>query len=183
MALTIDQIVELFETRGGEWYGGEGVTQTAHALQCADLAEKDGSPTSLVVACLLHDLGHLLTDLEPDPAVDDVHQFVALPFLRGVFPASVLQPIRLHVDAKRYLCAIDAGYVKGLSSTSRASLALQGGVLGAREAARFIEQPFSRDAIRLRQFDDLAKIPGKPTPPLGHYVGLLASLDRLTLRS
>lgn len=174
--MNVDQIVALFEMRGAALYGGETVTQLEHALQCASLAEEAGEPPSLVAACLLHDLGHMLTDLEPDPAVDDVHQYVALPFLRGVFPAAVLQPVRLHVEAKRYLCSIDATYFDGLSVASRASLAVQGGPFGDEEMARFLEHPHAQAAIRLRRYDDRAKMRGKPTPALAQYVPLLLTL-------
>ncbi len=174
MALSIPEIEQLFETRGAARYGGEAVTQLEHALQCAALAEQDGASPSLIAACLLHDFGHLLSDRTPDPAVDDGHQYAALPFLRGVFPAAVLQPIRLHVEAKRYLCAIVPGYWESLSLASRASLTLQGGVLGTSELRRFIEQPLAIDAVRLRRYDDAAKTARKKTPPLAHYVSVLS---------
>ncbi len=115
MALSVDEIVHLLSTRGQAQYGREAVSQLEHALQCAQLAEENNEPPELIVAALLHDLGHLV--VEPDDDVvqanqqrDDLHQFIALPFVRGVFPDSVLEPIRLHVDAKRYLCATDASY-------------------------------------------------------------------------
>lgn len=176
MALSLVQIEELFEGRGRALYGGERVTQCEHALQCASMAEEDGAHANLIAACLLHDLGHLLTDLAPNPAVDDVHQFVALPFLRGMFEAGVLQPVRLHVEAKRYLCAVDPEYRASLSPVSEASLVLQGGVLDPAEQRRFLEQPFATDAIRLRCLDDRAKVPGRRTPPLAHFMALLSTI-------
>src|SRR5262245_61025111 len=167
MALTIDDIVHLFEDRGGAMYG-ETVTQIEHALQCAQLAEQGGARPPLVAASLLHDLGHLLA--EPDKDVDDVHQYLALPFLRGVFPDSVLEPMKLHVDAKRYLCTVQPGYWDSLSKASKHSLELQGGPFSENQARDFRSRPYAQDAIDLRIWDDLAKVPKKATQPLSRYV-------------
>jgi phosphonate degradation associated HDIG domain protein len=170
--LVIDQIVSLYEAKGARAYEGEGVTQLEHALQSAQLAERDGAPPELVCAALLHDLGHLLNDRGETPTrrgIDDLHQYAALPFLRPLFPEAVLAPIRLHVDAKRYLCATRPQYYDALSEDSKRSLALQGGVFGAAEAERFIEQPYARDAVRVRLWDDAAKIRGAATPDLAHF--------------
>jgi phosphonate degradation associated HDIG domain protein len=173
MALTLQDIAELFARRGGEQYTGEPVTQLQHALQSAHLAEADGADDALVTAALLHDLGHLLQDLGDTPSlrgVDDVHQYAALPFLRGLFPAAVLDGIKLHVDAKRYLCAVRAGYHDQLSEDSKRSLILQGGVFTADAAQRFIEQPGAPAAVQLRLWDDLAKQPDLDTPTLAHFL-------------
>ncbi len=108
MALTLDDIEPLFAAKGDRMYAGEPVTQLQHALQSAQLAEQSGADAALVVAALLHDLGHMVNDQGETPTlrgIDDRHEYVALPFLRGLFDDAVLQPIRLHVDAKRYLCA------------------------------------------------------------------------------
>ena len=128
------------------------------------------------MASLLHDLGHLLVErgggaLGSD--VDDIHQYRAIPFLRHLFPDAVLEPISLHVDAKRYLCHTEPEYRDTLSPASKQSLKLQGGPYVRADAAQFIAKPFARDAIDLRRWDDLAKVPGRATPPLAHY------LDRL----
>ena len=178
MALSITDIVHLFETRGAAQYGSEAVSQLEHALQCAAMAEEAGAATELVAASLLHDLGHLVADLPHENArdVDDVHQYLAIPFLRGMFPASVLEPIRMHVDAKRFLCRAVPGYWDTLSRASKHSLELQGGMFAPAEAKRFLERPFARDAVALRRWDDLAKVPGKPTPGLPHYAALLSEL-------
>lgn len=173
MALTLQDIEHLFEARGGEQYSGEPVTQLQHALQTAALGEVEGASDALVTAALLHDLGHLLHDLGDTPSmrgVDDVHQYCALPFLRGLFDDAVLDAIKLHVDAKRYLCATDAGYHHSLSADSKRSLQLQGGVFSADEAAKFITQPGAQDAVRLRLWDDLAKDADRLTPPLSHFM-------------
>jgi phosphonate degradation associated HDIG domain protein len=178
MALTVPEILRLYESRGAAQYGSEAVSQLEHALQCAALAERDGAAPALVAASLLHDLGHLLAESPRvlGREVDDVHQYLAIPFLRGVLPESALEPIRLHVDAKRYLCRADQGYWATLSPASRHSLELQGGIFSAEEASRFIERPCASDAVALRRWDDLAKVPGKRTPPLAHYAQLLGEI-------
>ena len=173
MALTLQDIERLFEERGGEQYSGEPVTQLQHALQAATLGEAEGASDALVTAALLHDLGHLLHDLGETPSmrgVDDAHQYRALPFLRGLLDDEVLDAIKLHVDAKRYLCATHSGYHHDLSADSKRSLLLQGGIFSAAEAAAFIVQAGAKDAVRLRLWDDLAKDGDKLTPPLGHFM-------------
>ena len=172
--LSIEDIESVFARRGAEQYSGEPVTQLEHALQSAALAEAEGADDELVTAALLHDLGHLLQELGETPSlrgVDDVHQYAALPFLRGLFGERVLGGIRLHVDAKRYLCATRADYHDALSEDSKRSLKLQGGVFDAAQAQAFIAQPGAPDAVRLRLWDDRAKVAGLPTPPLSHYLG------------
>jgi phosphonate degradation associated HDIG domain protein len=183
VALTLDEIEQLFATRGAEQYTGEPVTQLEHALQSAALAEAEGADDELVTAALLHDLGHLLHDLGATPTlrgVDDVHQYRAIPFLRGLFGENVLGAVAGHVDAKRYLCAIRPGYLADLSDDSKRSLLLQGGVFDAGEAATFIAQPGADRAVRLRIWDDLAKTAGQRTPPLAHF---LARARRCALRA
>lgn len=173
MALSIEDIERLFADRGGEQYAGEPVTQLEHALQAAALGEAEGASDSLITAALLHDLGHLLHDLGETPTergIDDVHQYRALPFLRGLFDEEVLGAIRLHVDAKRYLCATRSGYFEALSDDSKRSLKLQGGIFDAAQAQAFIAQPGAEGAVRLRIWDDLAKTAGLETPPLSHFL-------------
>jgi phosphonate degradation associated HDIG domain protein len=179
--LSIDDIATLYRQRGGERYSGEPVTQLEHALQSAALAEAEGADDVLVTAALLHDLGHLLQELGPTPTlrgVDDLHQMVALPFLRGLLPDRVLGAIQWHVDAKRYLCATRPGYRASLSADSARSLQLQGGVFDAPTAAAFIAQPGAGDAVRVRLWDDAAKAAGLPTGGLAHY---LARVQRCAL--
>lgn len=176
MALDLDTIEHLLREHGARQYGREAVSQLDHALQCAYLAEQAGEDDSLVAACLLHDLGHLITVertqaavADAAPAVDDLHQYSVLPFLRGLLPEAVLEPIRLHVDAKRYLCQAEPGYFETLSPASVHSLALQGGPFTAAQAQAFAQQPHAAAAVRLRRYDDQAKTPGAPTPPLAHF--------------
>ena len=183
MSLTIPQIVELLGSRATTWYGQEAVSQLEHALQCAHLAERANEAPETVVAALLHDLGHMLSaertpvaDQDGLPAKDDLHQFVALPFLRSLFPDAVLEPIKLHVDAKRYLCAVDAGYWADLSPASKHSLELQGGRYDDAQVRGFEDLTFYAEAVRLRRYDDLAKVPGQVTPPLAHYAALMGQV-------
>ena len=173
MSLSFDDIAQLFAQKGAEQYTGEPVTQLEHALQTALQAEQEGADDALVTAALLHDLGHLLHDLGDTPTlqgVDDVHQYRALPFLRGLFDDTVLEPIKLHVDAKRYLCATRPDYFAALSADSQRSLVLQGGVFSQGQAASFIQLGGATDAMRVRLWDDRAKEAGLSTPPLAHYL-------------
>jgi phosphonate degradation associated HDIG domain protein len=173
MALTLLDIEALFHQRGGEQYTGEPVSHLEHALQSATLGELEGASDELVTAALLHDLGHLLHDIPGSPSahgVDDVHQYRVLPFLRGLFPEEVTGAIQRHVDAKRYLCATRAGYHEALSEDSKRSLKLQGGVFSAEQADAFIAESGASGAVRLRLWDDQAKRPGMPTPPLAHFL-------------
>ena len=177
----LSDILVLFARKGGRAYEGEGITQLEHALQTAAQAEAIGAPPTLIAAALLHDLGHLLNDQGETPTlrgVDDLHQFAALPFLRPLYGNDVLEPIRMHVDAKRYLCATRADYYAALSADSKRSLVLQGGVYSADEASRFIEQPHAEYAVKIRLWDDLAKIPGAATPPLAHFVPALEAAGK-----
>jgi phosphonate degradation associated HDIG domain protein len=173
VGLNFTDIERLFAERGGEQYAGEPVTQLEHALQCALFAQDDGADDALVTAALLHDLGHLLHDLGPTPSlqgIDDVHQYRALPFLRGLFGDAVIEPVKLHVDAKRYLCATRAGYFAALSEDSKRSLGLQGGIFNEGQAEAFIAQSGAPEAVRLRVWDDRAKTAGLATPPLAHFL-------------
>jgi len=179
--MSISDICLLFARKGGRAYDGEPVTQLEHALQTATRAQEAGAAPSIVVAALLHDLGHLLNDQGDTPTlrgVDDVHQYAALPFLRPLFGDDVLSPIKLHVDAKRYLCATRSDYYDALSVDSKRSLTLQGGVFTPEQAQAFIAQPYAQDAVSVRLWDDLAKIAGATTPPLAHFVPMLEQAQR-----
>lgn len=172
MAATIDDIMTLLREAGAHRYGDERVSQLAHALQCARRAENEGAPASLVVAALLHDLGHLVGKGDEGAAargVDRKHEAVAAGYLRGAFAKSVTEPIRLHVAAKQYLCHADAGYLAHLSPASVTSLQVQGGIFDAEAAAAFIARPYAADAVRLRRWDDDAKDPDAATPDLAYY--------------
>lgn len=177
MGLQVSDIERLFREHGGIGYSGEGVTQLEHALQAAQLAEREGACGELVTAALLHDLGHLLNlqgDTPSARGIDDQHQYYAIPFLRPLFPAAVIEPIRLHVDAKRALCALEEEYYGQLSEDSKRSLTLQGGIFSREETERFMARPGAADALRVRRWDDAAKVPGATTLPLAHYLEIVA---------
>jgi gamma-butyrobetaine dioxygenase len=168
----VDDIMRLFERRGAAAYHGEPVSQTEHALQAAESAEREGAPDSLIVAALLHDVGHLLEGQDEDLAdrgLDGRHEEAGHAWLAKYFGPAVTEPIRLHVAAKRYLCAVNPAYLTGLSPASRMSLALQGGPMDDEERAEFESNPLFEEAVRLRHWDDTAKIPGLQVPGLDHY--------------
>ncbi|MFZ4474338.1 MAG: phosphonate degradation HD-domain oxygenase [Saprospiraceae bacterium] len=174
----VSEIITLFNEKGGSMYGGEAVTQLEHALQGATLARTQGAPSSLVVAALLHDIGHLLHDLPqdaPDEGVDDVHENLAAQFLAAHFIPDVIEPVRLHVEAKRYLCATENGYLQLLSAPSIQSLALQGGPMHKDEVADFEQLPFYKQAVQLRIWDDQAKDPSIRTAPIESFADDIAA--------
>lgn len=175
MPVTVEKIISLYVEGSAVRYGSELVSQLEHALQSAQLAQAEGADTELCAAAFLHDIGHLVARRsgEVPREIDDLHQYLALPFLRGAFGGAVLEPIKLHVDAKRYLCHAEPGYWERLSPASKHSLELQGGAYTAGEAAAFMRQPFARDAVRLRRWDDAAKTPGLAVPDLGFIAELL----------
>lgn len=178
----IATIRDIFEQRGADSYLGEPVTISAHMLQAAQLAEREDADDALIAAALLHDIGHYAGDFGEDyieQGIDNRHQLAAAQVLSPHFPAEVVEPIRLHVDAKRYLCAVDPGYRDRLSDASIKTLALQGGAMNPDRIAEFEHNPHHRAAVRLRHWDDLAKVPGVVTPTLTHYLPLL---ERLLLR-
>lgn len=177
MGLRLPDIARLFEAHGHIEYSGEGVSQVEHALQAARLAEHEGAGDALVTAALLHDLGHLLNlqgDTPTARGIDDQHQYFAIPFLRPLFGPAVIEPIRLHVDAKRALCEMEPEYYEALSEDSKRSLTLQGGIFTRAECAAFLEKPHAREALRVRRWDDAAKVAGASTPPLSHYLEIAA---------
>lgn len=168
----IDELFRLFAAKGNGAYFGEDVTETEHALQCAHLAERAGAPGEVIAASLLHDVGHLLHGLGEDIAergIDSRHEEAGAAWLANHFVPAVSEPVRLHVAAKRYLCAIDPAYHAGLSPASRRSLDLQGGPMSPEEARRFEGLPHFTAAVALRRWDDAAKVPGLSVPGLEHY--------------
>ncbi|MEZ6136389.1 MAG: HD domain-containing protein [Pirellulaceae bacterium] len=177
----IDQIMTLFRERGHSEYGGEAVTQLQHALQCATLAEADRASSSLIVAALLHDVGHLVHALPqdaPDRGIDDVHEELGQRYLRRMFDEAVTEPVRLHVAAKRYLCTTDPDYQYQLSQPSILSLNLQGGPMSEQEVAEFEASPFCEPAVRLRRWDDQGKIADLQTPDIEHFLPHLQAVAK-----
>ncbi len=173
--------VHWLRTRGGAIYGDEGVTLLEHALQCAALAESDGASDALVVAALLHDVGLLLGSEVSNASGDDrQHERLGARFLGRSFGPEVSEPVRLHVEAKRYLARDDA-YRDGLSQESLRRLDQQGGVYEDWQAEGFEAHPYADDAIRLRRWDDQATKPGIEVPGLEHYADRIALLVRARL--
>lgn len=165
----IDQIFQLFEQHGDEHYVADLVTPREHALQAAALAEAESAPAAMIAAALLHDIGHLLRREGINADTDDRHEEVAKEWLSQHFGPDVTEPVRLHVYAKRYLCAIDKHYTDQLSPASVRSLALQGGPLTSDEVDAFEVHPFREEAVWLRRVDDRAKVPGASVPGLEHF--------------
>ena len=171
-----DEIIRLMQKRGGQAYFGEPVSQLEHALQAAWFASRANSAPSLILAALLHDIGHLLHDLPEDAAeggIDSRHEEAGYEWLLARFGPEVAEPVRAHVAAKRYLCRTDREYLAQLSPASVQSLALQGGPFNAAEAREFEARPWCRQAVQLRRWDDAAKQPGLAVPPLDEYRALL----------
>jgi phosphonate degradation associated HDIG domain protein len=168
----VDLLIQLFAERGQGAYFGEAVTETEHALQAAHLAEEVSASKELIAAALLHDVGHLLHGLPEDVAehgIDSRHEEGGADWLQRWFAPAVVSPVRLHVSAKRYLCAVDPAYHAGLSAASQLSLRLQGGPFSPMEVQRFEQEPFWQSAVALRRWDDAAKVPGLSVPDLEHY--------------
>jgi phosphonate degradation associated HDIG domain protein len=169
-----DALIDYFERRGDDRYD-ESVTQTAHARQCGALALAGGADAATVAAGFLHDIGHLLMH-DIDRRRDLHHELVGSRFLCRWFGPAVTEPIRLHVPAKRYLCATSPGYHADLSPASIASLALQGGPMSGHEVAAFEADPVAMTAVDLRRWDDLAKVPDAPAPSLDDFRAMLIDL-------
>lgn len=174
MTPPLQPILDLLTTKGDSQYGREAVSQLEHALQCAALAETHSRSPELIVACLLHDIGHLLHD-DSIADRDDRHEYRAMTWLQTLFQPSVTEPIRLHVEAKRYLCAVNPAYWKALSPASQHSLELQGGIFTPEAATEFMAQPYAKEAVQLRIWDDRAKVPHLQTPDLRHFVPVLTA--------
>jgi phosphonate degradation associated HDIG domain protein len=168
-----DSILDRLRERGGEAYFGEAVTQTTHMLQtAASLAARRPGDNAAIAAALLHDSGHLLHDLGEDAAergIDTRHEHRGADWLAQWFGPEVVEPVRLHVDAKRYLCAVDPDYAASLSPASVRSLALQGGPMSESEARTFRARPHAETAVLLRRCDDDGKDPDWACPGLEHY--------------
>ncbi len=176
--LFIDQILELYATRGDEHYG-EDVSQSEHGEQCAHYARLDGASDALIAAALLHDVGHLLQKQGADAAdrgIDTHHERIGSGFLARGFAPDVTEPVALHVQAKRYLAATDPDYVGRLSEASLQSFFLQGGAMSDAECEAFREHPHHEAALRLRRYDEMGKVVGAQIAPLSSYAPLLRAL-------
>lgn len=186
---TIEALVDLYRSPAGSMRYDEHVTELEHALQCADLAMDDGADDALVIAALFHDVGHLLPDgaasttTPADAALsfpdhDDEHEITGSVVLRACFGVDVSAPVALHVLAKRYLCGVDDGYLNLLSESSVHSLSMQGGPMSAEECSRFRHRPGWESAVRLRRWDDAAKVPGARTRSLDHHLARIGPFPR-----
>ena len=178
---SVDEVFELLESGGGEAYFGEPVTVLEHSLQAAWFVQRDGVDDALIAAALLHDLGHLLHSEGEDAAtrgLDTHHDDLGVDALAGHLPTSVLDPIRLHVAAKRYLCFAEPDYLAALSPASVESLDLQGGPMSALEAEAFLAIPHAREALTVRRADDAAKVQGLEVFQLDTYRSVIGSLWR-----
>lgn len=178
--MSVDDVFALFDARGGEHYG-ESITQLDHALQCAALAVADGANDALVAAALLHDIGHLVADLQGAKRFDlelddDDHEAVGARVLSRLFGPEVAAPVALHVTAKRWRCTVEPTYHEGLSATSKATLKAQGGLLDQEACDRFSAHPASAAALSVRTWDDRGKVDGLVVHPLEHYRDLLEGL-------
>jgi predicted HD phosphohydrolase len=176
---TVDRAFELLATGGGAAYFGEPVTVLEHSLQAAWFVQRSDASVALVAAALLHDLGHLVHTEGENAAqrgLDTRHEELAAAALAGHLPDAVLDPIRMHVAAKRYLCFAEPDYLAGFSPASLESLALQGGPMTAFEAEEYLVLPHAREALNLRRADDAAKVPSLPVPGLESYRSLVSSL-------
>ncbi len=166
-------IVRRLDVNGQHRYGLSDINQIQHGLQAAWLAEQAGDPPGMIVAALLHDIGHMVHDLGENPAaegIDDRHEEIGFAYLEDRFGPDVTEPVRLHVAAKRYLCGKESDYFAKLSSDSVLSLSLQGGPMSADEIAAFEALPYWREAVKLRRYDEQAKVKGLTTPPVSHFV-------------
>jgi predicted HD phosphohydrolase len=177
----IARLLEAMTHSAARQYGAERVSELAHALQCAERAEAAGADPELILACLLHDVGRFAVDqslvfdrvggARPDGARG--HHEVGADLIAPFVPERVAWLVRMHADAKRYLCTTEPGYHATLSPASRHTLTLQGGLMSPEEVRRHAAHPWMADALRLRRWDDLAKIVGAPTRPLEAWEPLL----------
>ncbi|GJL81232.1 MAG: phosphodiesterase [marine bacterium B5-7] len=172
----VDFLDDIINRRGAEAYLGEPLTISAHMLQCAQLAENEDAGDEMIVAALLHDIGHFTSEFPADAYLDDIdnlHEAAGARVVEPFFPKVVVDCVRHHVEAKRYLCATEPEYTNRLSHASVLSLNLQGGPMGKSEVDTFESQPNFEAIVRVRRWDDEAKVSRRKTPPFEHYLPVL----------
>jgi phosphonate degradation associated HDIG domain protein len=177
---SLDDVLQTFRDYGHRLYGEE-VTELQHALQCAALAQAAGESSTVIVAALLHDFGHLCHALGEDIAdreVDARHEYIGYEKLKGLFTDEIVAACRLHVAAKRYLCWKEPEYLQGLTPASQKSLRIQGGPMNQAEAEVFEREPHFALALRVRRYDDKGKVRGMTTPDLDSFLPLMQTLVR-----
>ncbi len=170
---------DIFVRRGSESYLGESVTMSEHMLQSAWIAEQAGEDPNVIVAALLHDVGHYTSDFGEDfldVGVDNLHEIAGERVLKANFPPEITETTRWHVDAKRYLCAVEPAYFSSLSPASVQSLGLQGGPMNPNEIEEFEKNRWLDTILRVRRYDDGAKVPGRKTPDLEHYLSMVKTV-------
>lgn len=169
-------LADIFARRGGEEYLGEPVTMAEHMLQGAHLAEQGDESEAIITAALLHDIGHFTSEFgmfSMDDTKDRYHEEAGASVLAGFFPSVVIDCVRHHVAAKRYLCAVDADYFDKLSEASVHSLNLQGGPMEASEVEVFERNPNLADIVKVRHFDDAGKLPDMEIPGFSHFAPMV----------
>jgi gamma-butyrobetaine dioxygenase len=175
----VDLLARLFSEQGESEYLGEPVTQAEHMLQAAACAEAAGAPDALIAAALLHDVGHFTGEIsghELMSGTDNRHSHTGAVWLAAWFPEAVTEPVRLHVAAKRYLCAVEPGYFDLLSEASVYTLSVQGGPMSVEEVTEFEHGGYAEQAVALRRWDEAAKDPDSDVPGFDYYRPLLARL-------
>jgi len=175
----VDYIADIFSRRGAESYMGEDVSMSQHMLQAAQAAEDEGADADLVVAALLHDIGHFsseFSDTELMQGTDNYHEEAGASFLAKFFPPSVTEPVRQHVAAKRYLCSVNPDYMSSLSEASKYTLNVQGGPMTDAEVRAFEQNPYLERCIKVRIWDDRGKDPARSATEFSHFHELVESL-------
>jgi phosphonate degradation associated HDIG domain protein len=173
------ELEALYLTKGTARYGLEDISQLAHALQTAAQAEAAHEAPAMILAALLHDIGHFLSkhgENAADEGIDNAHERIGAGWLRSRLGAEISEPVRLHVSAKRFLCATAPAYTASLAPDSIKSLALQGGPMHDDELAAFLDEPHAQAAIRLRRYDDVAKDPNARTHDFAHFLTFLGEI-------
>lgn len=180
----VRQVFDLCRQQAQADYIGEAISQLEHMAQAGERAEQEGADSELVLAAFFHDVGHFCAPLHDDNRMDGNgrrgHEQVGAHWLRGLgFPQRLCDLVASHVDAKRYLCARDPAYLAALSPASKQTLVWQGGPMSEEQARTFERDPLFADALRLRRWDEAAKVVGKPLPDLGRWQRMAQELVSL----